>query len=271
MRPDYRLEHALILTMNSEREIISDGFIEITGAAISAIGPMSELKHHPEPVSVLNLHDRLVMPGLINCHTHAAMTLLRGMADDLPLDEWLRDYIWPAEAKFVTAGNVFLGTQLAIAEMFRSGTTMFADMYFFEEEVARACIDAGMRVLAGEAVVDFPSPSHATPEDAITGIVRLAEKYNGNSLVNIAFAPHSIYACRKEILERIADESSKHAIPVHIHLAETRGEVEKCFLTRGGKFGIRISKVNPVVGARIRTSILNNTNAITWYTNFGIF
>lgn len=233
MRPDYRLEHALILTMNADREIIPDGYIEITGDTISATGPMSELKYHSEPVSVLNLHNRLVMPGLVNCHTHAAMTLLRGMADDLPLDEWLREYIWPAEAKFVTAGNVFLGTQLAIAEMFRSGITMFADMYFFEEEVARACADAGMRVLAGEAVVDFPSPSHATPEDTISFTVRLAEKYKGHPLVNIALAPHSIYACRKEILERIEKESRNNGIPVHIHLAETKSEVENCLADTG--------------------------------------
>jgi len=233
MKPDYRLEHALILTMNENREVIPDGFVEITGDNITAIGPMNEASRRPEPVSVMPLYNRLIMPGLINCHTHAAMTLIRGVADDLPLDTWLQKYIWPAEAKFVTAENVFLGTQLAIAEMFQSGVTMFADMYFFEEQVARACAEAGMRVLAGEAVVNFPSPSHATPEESLLHISRLAETYQGHPLVNIAFAPHSIYACRKEILENIASESRRLNIPVHIHLAETSGEVENCLKENG--------------------------------------
>lgn len=233
MRPDYRLEHALIVTMNPGYEVIADGYIEISGSLISAIGPMNEVHHRPEPVDVMNLQGRLVMPGLVNCHTHAAMTLFRGMADDLPLDRWLNDYIWPAEARFVTAGNVFLGTQLAIAEMFRSGTTLFADMYFFEEEVARACCEAGIRVVAGEAVVDFPSPDHATPAEAIGMVTSLAEKYHQHPLVKIVFAPHSIYACSHPTLQHIAAESERLGIGVHIHLAETRGEAETCEAQHG--------------------------------------
>lgn len=248
MRPDYRLEHALIVTMNPASEVIADGFIEISGSLISAIGPMNEVHHRPEPVDVMNLQGRLVMPGLVNCHTHAAMTLFRGMADDLPLDRWLSDYIWPAEARFVTAENVYLGTQLAIAEMFRSGTTLFADMYFFEEEVARACCEAGIRVLAGEAVVDFPSPDHATPAEAIGTIERLAQKYKHHPLVNIVFAPHSIYACSRATLEQIATESERLGIGVHIHLAETRGETENCEIGNG----------QPVVPYLASTGLLNN-------------
>lgn len=233
MKPDFRLENALIITMNPQHEVIHRGFVEITGNAISAIGPMSQAHLQPEPVSLMSLHNRLVMPGLINCHTHAAMTLLRGVADDLPLDTWLRDYIWPAEAKMVTPENVFLGTQLAIAEMFQSGTTLFADMYFFEEQVIRACEEAGMRVMAGEAVVNFPSPSHPTPEGSLQSISNLADQYRNHPLVSIAYAPHSLYACSKETLNRIAIESRRLNLPVHIHLSETSGEVETCLAQTG--------------------------------------
>lgn len=225
MRPDLRLDNGLILTMNDRFEVVDRGFVEICGSHITAVGRMSELINRPQPHEVLDISNHLVMPGLINCHTHAAMTLIRGMADDMPLDTWLRDFIWPAEARFVTAENVFTGTQLAIAEMFRSGTTLFADMYFFEEEVARACIEAGMKVLTGEAVMDFPSPSHPAPESTLKHTESMATQYRNHPLVRVAFAPHSIYACSKSLLQSIAKESRRLNLPVHIHLSETDEEV----------------------------------------------
>ena len=146
------------------------------------------------------------MPGFVNCHTHAAMTCFRGIADDLELMDWLNNYIFPAEAKNVNTDLAYWGSLLACAEMIKSGTTTFCDMYIFEEETARAAKEAGMRCLLGEVLFDFPSPNCKTPEEGLAYTRRLAEKWQNDPLVNIIVEPHALYTCSPALLQ----DAKKH-------------------------------------------------------------
>ena len=176
---------------------------------------------------IIDAEGMLVMPGLINTHTHAAMTLFRGVADDLPLQTWLQDHIWPLEARFGNAESVALGTRLAIAEMIRSGTTTFSDMYFFEDEVARAALDAGIRVIIGEGLLDFPTPSIKNPDEGSDYVEAMIKKWKGEEMVGFTVSPHSPYAVSGERIKSFRALAEKHEVPLHIHLSETKFEVEE--------------------------------------------
>ncbi len=164
---DVLIVNGTIVSMDSNRTILEPGTVAIKDGKIVAaetIGfPRSELKAK----ETIDATGKLVMPGLINTHTHAAMTIFRGYADDLPLMEWLQNYIWPAEAKYINADTVRLGTQLAAVEMIRSGTTTFNDMYFFEDEVAKAAKEIGIRAVVGEGLLDFPTPNKKTASEGL--------------------------------------------------------------------------------------------------------
>ena len=166
------------------------------------------------------------MPGLINGHTHAAMSLFRGLADDLPLMEWLNNYIFPVESK-MDADFVFTGTLLACAEMIMSGTTTFCDMYLFEEEVARASKMAGMRSLVGEVLYDFDSPNYGSIENGLRYTESLIKKWKNDPLVSIAVEPHSLFTCSPDLLSASNDLSLKYQVPLIIHLAETMNELDE--------------------------------------------
>jgi len=211
--------------MDSNGTALEAGTVVIKDGMIVAVGASESLKSKFKAKETINANDRIVMPGLINTHTHAAMVLFRGFADDLPTQEWLENYIWPAEAKYINAETVRLGTLLAIAEMIRSGTTTFNDMYFFEDEVAKAAKEAGIRAVVGEALLDFPTPNKKTPQEGLEYTEMLIQKWRDDPLVTVAVAPHAPYTCSPEILKAAKNLSDKYNVRFHIHLSETEKEV----------------------------------------------
>lgn len=213
-----------ILPMNDALEIIQDGFVAITDGKIAAIGQEDILDKGIAVKEIIDAGNAIVMPGLINAHTHAAMAYFRGLADDLPLDIWLQKHIWPAEAKYVKPDFVRNSLALACLEMIKSGTTCFSDMYFFQESAAEIVANAGLRALLSEVILDFPSPSSPHPQDAMDKTVRLVEQFKDDGLIKIALAPHAIYTVAKENLLAIKELRDKYSLPIHIHLSETKKE-----------------------------------------------
>jgi len=227
-----------VLMMDEKNTIMPNGAIAIEGEKIIAVAPVEEIKSLFTAKTEIDARNSLVMPGLINGHTHAAMTCFRGIADDMELMEWLNSYIFPAEAKNVNPQLAYWGSMLACAEMIRSGTTTFCDMYIFEEETARAAREAGMRCLVGEVLFDFPSPNFQTPEEGLLYTRKLLEKWDGDSLVGIVVEPHSLYTCSPSLLlnaRRLADEF--HA-PYATHLLENNSEAKQ-ILDKTGKPAIQ--------------------------------
>jgi 5-methylthioadenosine/S-adenosylhomocysteine deaminase len=221
---DILIYNGTILTIDDQDTVIPNGILTISGNTIRHIG-----KGEKGPLSAkrkIDAEGGLVLPGLINSHTHAAMTLFRGLADDLPLMDWLNNYIFPAESK-MDGDFVRVGTLLACAEMIMSGTTTFCDMYLFEEEVAQAAKEAGMRCLAGEVLYDFPSPNYGPIEKGFLYTEALIERWKDDPLVNIAVEPHSLFTCGKELLLRANDLALSKGVPLILHLAETREELKE--------------------------------------------
>ncbi len=221
---DIVIKNATIITMNHERQVIQGGFICTKGDKIQALGkgdPPSG-SHSTE----IDARGGLLLPGLINCHTHASMTLFRGLADDLPLMEWLEQYIFPVESQ-MDGGFVKVGALLACAEMIMSGTTTFCDMYLFEDQVAEAAAEAGMRCLVGEVLYDFPSPNYGPLEKGFDYTEELINKWQGHPLVSIAVEPHSLFTCSPDLLKRAGELAEKYQVPLIIHVAETRAEIQE--------------------------------------------
>lgn len=221
---DTILKGGRILTMDEKGSILSDGAVAITGENIVAIGPEQDICGRYASKEILDAQGFLVMPGLINGHTHAAMTCFRGIADDLKLMDWLQNYIFPAEAKNVDPELAYWGSLLAAAEMIRSGTTTFCDMYIFEEETAKAACKAGIRCLIGEVLFDFPSPNLKTPAEGLRYTKELIEKWAGNPLIHIVVEPHALYTCSPYLLRKAKALSDRYGIPIGIHLLETQSE-----------------------------------------------
>ncbi len=221
---DLIIKNGTILTMDSKNSILENGFLAIRGDSISHIGTgdMSSISAG----KIIDAKGGLVLPGLVNGHTHAAMTLFRGLADDLPLMQWLENYIFPAERN-MDAEFVYTGTQLALAEMILSGTTTFCDMYLFEEEVAKAAKKAGVRCLAGEVLYDFPSPNYGSVENGLEYTESLIQKWRDDPIVSIAVEPHSLFTCSPELLMASNELALKHRVPLIIHVAETLNEVSE--------------------------------------------
>ena len=216
-----------LLCLDEAMTQIEDGALAIQGDTILAIGTATELRDRFTSPHVIDGRDSLIMPGLINSHTHAAMTCFRGLADDLPLMDWLNHYIFPAEARNVDPELAYWGSLLACAEMIRSGTTCFCDMYIFEEETARAAREAGMRCLLGEVLYDFPSPSYPTPAAGLALTRRLLERYADDPLVSIAVEPHALYTCSEPLLVQARDLAREFAAPLALHLLENQAEKEQ--------------------------------------------
>jgi 5-methylthioadenosine/S-adenosylhomocysteine deaminase len=219
---DLIIKNGTILTMDAKNSILENGFIAIRGDGISHMGTgdISSIK----AAKIIDAKGGLVLPGLVNGHTHAAMSLFRGLADDLPLMQWLENYIFPAERN-MDAEFVYTGTQLALAEMILSGTTTFCDMYLFEEEVATAAKKAGVRCLAGEVLYDFPSPNYGSVENGLAYTESLIQKWRNDPIVSIAVEPHSLFTCSPELLTASNELASKHGVPLIIHVAETLNEL----------------------------------------------
>lgn len=216
-----------ILPMDEKLPIIKDGFVAVSKNKIAATGAVCEIANYHAD-EVIDVGNSIVMPGLINTHTHAAMAYFRGLADDLPLDVWLEKHIWPAEAKNINHEFIKKSSELAILEMLKSGITCFNDMYFYEEVTAEAAKKAGIRAVIGEGILNFPTPSCKTPDETMDKTIELAEKYKDDELISAAMAPHSIYACDKKVLIKTKEIAEKYNLPIHIHVSETKKEAEDC-------------------------------------------
>jgi len=217
----------IVLTADQDWNIYDPGAVAVDGGAIVGLGPREEVEQAYRGRERIEASGRLVMPGLLNAHTHAPMTLFRGIADDLPLETWLHKYIWPAEAKWLSPDFVRLGTQLAAAEMIRSGTVLFCDMYFFEDHIAEACKEAGLRVVIGEALVDFPTANCKTPEEQLKYTEYLLSEWENDSLVIPSVQPHSPYACSSELMQQSKALADRYGAPYLLHVSETQSEVQE--------------------------------------------
>jgi 5-methylthioadenosine/S-adenosylhomocysteine deaminase len=218
--------NAFVLTMDETMTQFSPGAVAVRGDSIVAVDMQDEITKEYSADEVIDCHGKVLMPGLINAHTHVPMTLLRGLADDLRLDVWLMGYMMPVEREFVSPEFVRLGTLLACAEQIRSGVTTFNDMYYFEEDVARAAADAGVRAVCGQTVMKFPAPDAASYEDSLQMAREFIQRWKDHPLIVPAVAPHAPYTCTAEILQATAQLAKEFDVPLHTHLAETAFEVE---------------------------------------------
>ena len=220
--------NALVLSMDENFSQYLPGAVAVKGDSIIAVGNEEEIKKEYSAQEMVDCNGKILMPGLINAHTHVPMTLLRGLADDLRLDVWLMGYMMPVEREFVSPEFVRLGTLLACAEQIRGGVTTFNDMYYFEEDVAQAAADAGMRAVCGQTVMKFPAPDAASYEDSLQMAREFIQRWKDHPLIVPAVSPHAPYTCTAEILRATADLAKEFDVPLHTHLAETAFEVETC-------------------------------------------
>jgi len=216
-----------VVTMDAQKRVIENGAVAVRGDSIVGVGTSAQIESQFDAPRTLDARDDLVMPGLINGHAHAAMSLFRGIADDLALDDWLHKYIFPAEARNVTPDFVTWGTKLGVLEMLRGGITTYADMYYFEDAVARVTKDAGMRGVLGETIIDFPAPDNKTQAQAFQYTQDYINRWKGDPLITPAVAPHSIYTCSEKTLRESAALARHNGVPILTHLAEAQFELQQ--------------------------------------------
>ncbi|HEX2906322.1 MAG TPA: amidohydrolase [Phototrophicaceae bacterium] len=215
-----------VVTMNQQFDVIADGAVAIKDAKIVAVGGSAEIAAQYEAERVVDCAGQYIMPGLVNAHTHVPMTLLRGLADDRRLDVWLMGYMMPTEREFVNPDFCRVGTGLACAEMIRSGVTSFADMYYYEGDVAEATAAAGLRGVLGQSVLKFPTPDAESYEFSLDYAAQFIEKWRGHPLITPAIAPHAVYSTTEEILRECAELAKAYDVPILIHISETKLEVD---------------------------------------------
>jgi 5-methylthioadenosine/S-adenosylhomocysteine deaminase len=220
------LTGGIIVTVDPNRRVLNPGAIAIDGTEIVGVDTPGNIARAFTSEQTLTIPGQIVMPGLINTHTHAPMVLFRGLADDLALMDWLQKYIFPAEAKTVSPAFVRTGTRLAALEMIQSGTTTFADMYYFEEEIAKAVKEAGMRGVLGQTIIKFPVADAKTPADSLARARTFIQQFKNDPLIVPAVAPHSPYTLEPDTLKQASALAKELEVPLIIHLAETRDEVE---------------------------------------------
>jgi 5-methylthioadenosine/S-adenosylhomocysteine deaminase len=244
---DIAIKNGSILTMDGKNSVVEDGQVCIQGDTIIRVGP--RCNDGSDARITIDAKGGLILPGLINGHTHAAMSLFRGLADDLPLMEWLNRYIFPAERK-MDAHFVYTGTLLACAEMILSGATTFCDMYLFEDQTAAAAAKAGVRCLAGEVLYDFPSPNYGDLENGFAYTESLIRKWEGHPLISIAVEPHSLFTCSPDLLMRANEMALTHHRPLIIHVAETLPEISE-IKQRYGKTPVEHLKTLGLLGPHL--------------------
>jgi 5-methylthioadenosine/S-adenosylhomocysteine deaminase len=218
---------AWVLTQNPAREVFSPGAVAIRGDEIVAVGPLKDLQKRYTPGKILDYPQGLIIPGLINAHTHAAMSLFRGLADDLPLEDWLNSHIFPAE-RHLNGDFVYWGTKLAVAEMLLSGTTTFCDMYLWSAQVAKAAAETGIRAVVGEVLYDFPSPNYGPPGAGLIYSEELHRTWQDHPRVQVAIQPHAVYTCSPDLLQQCGELAARLNTRLIIHLSETHREVADC-------------------------------------------
>jgi 5-methylthioadenosine/S-adenosylhomocysteine deaminase len=228
-----------VITMDPARRVIENGAVAVRGDRIAAVGARDAVEKQYRPAHRLDRPDALIAPGLINTHTHAPMSLLRGIADDLRLQDWLEKYIFPAEARNVTPDFVRWGTRLACLEMLLSGTTTYTDMYYFEDVIAEETRRAGMRGVLGETIIGFPVPDAKTPEDALAFTARYIERFRNDPLIVPAVAPHALYTNSEQTLAAARALANRYQAPLLMHVAETKRERDDA-LAKWGKSPVAV-------------------------------
>lgn len=229
---DLLIQAPLAIPVTGPGELIEDAAVAVTDGRIAFVGPASELPSD-EAREQVALHHHVLAPGLVNAHGHAAMTLLRGLADDAALQAWLREHIWPLEGRFANADFVRCGTELAIAEMLSTGTTTFSDMYFFPEVAADVAIAAGMRIQVAFPVAPAAGRWAATLEECLHKGLALFDRYRSEPLAHVAFGPHAVYSVDDDNLARVLTYANELDAPIHIHLQENSAEIDECIAMRG--------------------------------------
>ncbi len=230
---DSLLEARWIIPVEPAGKVLKNHTLAIDQGVIQAIIPSDEAQAQFDPREHIVLNHHALIPGLVNLHTHAAMTLMRGLADDLPLMEWLNNHIWPAETRHVDAGFVFDGTRLACAEMLRAGITCFNDMYFFPEAAVQAVLASGMRAAVGMIAIDFPTAYASDADDYLAKGLALRDDYNPHPLLSFCFAPHAPFTVSDRVFAKILTYAEQLDLPIHIHLHETADEVADSLKTHG--------------------------------------
>ena len=223
---DTLFTNAIVLTMDEKLTQYDPGAVAVNGDSIVAVGFETDLKKEFTAKEVVDCGGKILMPGLVNAHTHVPMTLVRGLADDLRLDVWLMGYMLPVEREFVSPEFVRLGTLIACAEQIRSGVTTFNDMYFYEDDIAQATADAGMRAVCGESVMKYPAPDAPSYDDSLAYAREFIKKWKGHPLIVPAIAPHAPYSTNPEIIRACVDLAKEFDVPLHIPISETAFEVE---------------------------------------------
>lgn len=219
--------------MDPARRVIENGAVAVRGERIVGVGPRAEIDRRFQAQRRLDRGEAVILPGFINTHAHAPMSLFRGLADDLPLQEWLEKHIFPAEARHVDREFVRWGTRLACLEMMLAGVTTYADMYYFEDVVAEATKEAGMRGVLGQTVIRFPAPDHKTPAATLAFTERFLERFRGDPLITAAVAPHAVYTNDDETLVACRKLADRYGAPLITHLSETRRENDELRAKRG--------------------------------------
>jgi 5-methylthioadenosine/S-adenosylhomocysteine deaminase len=219
------ITNGIVVTVDGSRRILDPGAVAIDGSTIVAVDTPANIAARYRGRDTIDATGKVVMPGLINTHTHAAMVMYRGLGNDLALMDWLQKYIFPAEGKTVSPEFVRIGTRLAALEMIQSGTTFFADMYYFEEEVARVTKAAGLRGVLGQTVIEFPVPDARTPAEALKRTEAFAREFDHDELITPSIAPHAVYTLDAATLSAVGALAKRLMIPIQIHLAETSAEI----------------------------------------------
>lgn len=250
-RVDLLITATWLIPMDSKDRILTNHGIVISGSRIVDVGPVSELSTLYSAANIIDLEGHVLLPGLINAHGHAAMSLLRGYADDLPLQSWLQDRIWPAEGRWVSEQFVSDGTELAIAEMLLGGTTCFSDMYFFPEQVASAANDTGMRVCLNTPILDFPTVWASEANEYIEKGTRLHDAYRDHERISFAFGPHAPYTVSDAPLQKIAMYAEEMDLGIHMHVHENAKEIEESMHSHGMRPLTRLKQLD-LVGPRLQ-------------------
>jgi 5-methylthioadenosine/S-adenosylhomocysteine deaminase len=224
---DYIIGGDYILPMDESLTVIKDGAIAVRGPEIVDVGPSDEIFKKYTANTVIKGEGKAVFPGLINTHTHAAMVYFRGMADDLPLNDWLKNHIWPAENRWLSPEFVSDAVELACLEMLKGGITTYNDMYFYEDAAGEATKRIGMRAVLGTGILDFPTVSAKTTDEYLENAERFVNNWKGDDLITPCIAPHAIYTCGPDTLKMSKAMAEKFGVPLHIHLSETEWEAEE--------------------------------------------
>ena len=235
MTADLVIHAAWVLPVDPQDSVLNDHAVVIAGGRIQALLPSVEARRRYPTARELDLPEHLLIPGLVNAHTHTAMTLFRGLADDLPLMTWLQDHIWPAEQRWVSPEMILAGSRLAALEMLQSGTVCCNDMYYFPEVTAHAMAEAGMRAVVGLILLDFPTVYAEGPDQYLRQGLALHDHYQGHPLIHTAFAPHAPYTVSDTSLARVRTLADELEVPIHIHLHETAAEIDQSLRDHGAR------------------------------------